>query len=159
MSTLGEETLIQPILKSGEPALRAHCEPISEFDGEVLGIARDLLDTLKANGGYGLAAPQIGVTKRMVAVDLSAGKVRDKAQVLVNPRIISESGRVIQVEACLSLPGTLMRIPRPMKVKVEFWTPRGERVVMGAKHMMARILCHELDHLEGVLITDHKEGR
>ncbi len=152
--------MVKDILKVGNPIIRQTCDPVTKlnFSDELRALAEDLLETLRATGGYGLAAPQIGETKRVIAVDLSAGKIRDGARVLVNPKIIESSERMeYQIEGCLSLPGQQVRIGRPSKIRVKAQTVTGEEVTFQAKRMMARILCHEIDHLEGVLISDRKK--
>ncbi len=154
--------MVKDILKVGNPILRQQCDPVTNlnFNNELHALAEDLLDTLKSTGGYGLAAPQIGAVKRVIAVDLTAGKVRDGAKVLVNPEIIESSERSdYQAEGCLSLPGELVKISRPMKIRVKAQTVEGQEITFQAKRMMASILCHEIDHLDGVLISDHKKGR
>lgn len=144
---------VREIRLLGDPALRERCEPVGEFDEEVRRLARDLLDTMYAAEGVGLAAPQVGVTVRMFAFD-----VRDPerpAGVIVNPEVVESSGSQTEDEGCLSIPGVTAQVERAERVLVEGRDPEGEAIRIEAGGLLARCLLHEIDHLDGVLFLDH----
>ena len=137
----------------GDPVLRERCEPVEDFDDELRALARDLLDTMYAAEGVGLAAPQVGVPRRLFAYD-----VREEGTptgVLVNPRVVQRSGSQTDEEGCLSIPGLTAKVERAERVVVEGRDPEGEPVRLEAEGLLARCLLHEIDHLDGVLFLDH----
>lgn len=137
----------------GDPALRERCEPVATFDDELRRLARDLLDTMYAADGIGLAAPQVGVPLRVFAYDV---REPDRPTgVLVNPEVVERSGSSTEEEGCLSIPGLTAKVERAERVVVEGFDPDGEEVRFEADGLLARCFLHEVDHLDGVLFPDH----
>ena len=139
---------IRKIMQYGDERLNKVCEPITKIDDEVLGLVQDLKDTLYNCTGVGLAAPQIGVLKRAVLIDLRDGS---DAIVILNPKIIESSGREEDYEGCLSYENHEGLVARPTKVIVEAMNIEGEKVRYEAEDFLARAFCHEIDHLDGIL--------
>ena len=134
----------------GDPVLREKSRPLEEVDAETRGLIEDMADTLcQEPGRVGLAAPQVGVLKRLFVYDLGHGP-----RCLVNPEIVEAEGEQPNEEGCLSLPGIYITVPRYQKVKVKCSTPSGHNVVIEAEDFPARLMQHECDHLDGVLIID-----
>ena len=134
----------------GYPALRRHCREVARVDERIRRQLDDMLDTLHATpGGAALAAPQVGILRRMVVIDMGEGPL-----LLVNPRILWQQGEQHCVEGCLSSPGRCGTTVRPARVTVEALDRDGEPVQLSGAGAMAKCLCHELDHLDGVLYTD-----
>ncbi|MFN2432914.1 MAG: peptide deformylase [Gemmatimonadota bacterium] len=145
---------VLPLRLLGDPVLRAKAAPVEVFDDALERFAEELIAAMYAHKGVGLAAPQVGRSTRVIAVD--AGELRDgsEAFALVNPRIVQTEGRVASEEGCLSIPGITADVERSARVVVEGLTPRGEpRRVEGAE-LLARVLQHEIDHLDGILFVD-----
>lgn len=139
---------IRKILQYGDEKLNKICEPITKIDEEVLGLVQDLKDTLYNCSGVGLAAPQIGVLKRAILIDLRDGS---DSIVLLNPKIIESSGREEDYEGCLSYENHEGLVVRPTKVVVEGMDVNGNKVQYEAEDFLARAFCHEIDHLDGIL--------
>lgn len=139
---------VKEILQYGDSKLNVVCEPINEMNQEVFDIIKDLKDTLYAGTGIGLAAPQIGILKRVILIDL---RVDGEAIVLINPVIVESSGSECDYEGCLSYVGYEGEVVRPTKVAVEGINEEGKRVRYNAKGLLARAFCHEIDHLDGIL--------
>ncbi len=146
---------IKPIVRYGDPVLRENIPPVEEVTTEIKELVSDLIDTLKDARGLGLAAPQIGVAKRVFIVDLSAVDITAEVRVFVNPEIIESSGMVEYEEGCLSFPGIYQNLIRPEWVKVKALDLTGKEFVMEAEGLLARAIQHEYDHLDGVLFIDH----
>jgi peptide deformylase len=141
-----------------DDVLRVRCEPVESFDGELAALVADLVETMHAAPGVGLAAPQVGVTRRVFVVDLSVGEDPDQVHVFVNPRIVEEEGQVVDFEGCLSLPEMSEKVERPQRVVVEAQGVDGEPFRREAEEWLARAICHENDHLDGVLFVDRLHG-
>jgi len=148
---------VREIRLLGDPVLRAECDPVEEFDGEVRELARDLLDTMYRAEGVGLAAPQVGVPLRLFAYDVREPEL--PSGVVANPRIVEREGREVDEEGCLSIPGISARVERAARVVVEGLDPLdpdgAAPVRIEAEGLLARCLQHENDHLDGVLFLDH----
>jgi peptide deformylase len=138
-----------------DPALRKRCRPAEGVGPEVGGLAGDMIETLRAAPGVGLAAPQVGGEVRLIVVDLSLGEDPGQLHVLVNPETLSAEGEQMEEEGCLSLPGVLERVRRPMRVRVRALNLRGEEILLDGEGVLARVLQHEMDHLDGKLLIDH----
>ena len=132
-----------------EDVLRKKSRPVDEVNNRIRILVQDMLDTMYEAEGVGLAAPQIGILKRVIVVDIGDGPVA-----LINPELLSAEGSNIDEEGCLSIPGEFGKVDRPQKVKVKGLNPDGVEVVIEAEDFFARALCHEIDHLNGVLFTD-----
>ena len=145
------------ILTDGNPILRKKAEEITAFNKELEGIVDDLEDAFYHCIGWGLAAPQIGISKRIVIVRLTTEKKYRETYFLVNPQI-KKTSLIYDVfpEACLSLPGKIRLIPRSRKIEVHYQGRDGEHCSIAAKGPNARIIKHEIDHLDGILITDYR---
>ncbi len=149
---------ILPIRLYPDPVLRVRCGEVLNFDSTLDRLIADMVETMYAAPGIGLAAPQVGIDRRLAVVDLSVGDAPDALLVLVNPRIVEQEGAEVDVEGCLSLPGITEKIERPTRIVVEAVHANGEPFSVEAEDWMARAICHELDHLDGVLFTDRLTG-
>ena len=138
---------LRRIALQGEECLAKVCRPVTEFNGRLHTLLDDMKDTLLDSGGVGLAAPQVGVLRRVVIIDLGDGHPLE----LVNPTIIAKSGRQRELEGCLSCPNTWGYTKRPMWVKVRAQDRTGEWHEYEGRELLARAFCHELDHLDGIL--------
>ncbi|MBR0140236.1 MAG: peptide deformylase [Firmicutes bacterium] len=139
---------IRNIRTEGDPALAKVCRPVAKVDDHYREIIDDLVETMRSADGVGLAAPQVGILRRIVVVE-----VGDQLFELVNPEIVSEEGEQYGSEGCLSVPGYAGNVKRPMKVTVKALDRNGEPVEYTGEGLLARAFCHELDHLDGVLYT------
>ena len=138
------------IRKLGDDALRKSCRPVEAITPRVLTLLDDMVETMRAANGCGLAAPQVGILRRIVVVEVEPGEVYE----LINPKIIAFSGEQDGPEGCLSLPGQWGMVKRPMNVTVRAMNRHGETVDITGSEMLARCFCHELDHLDGTLYID-----
>ncbi len=142
------------ILKYPDPFLKKQAERVPE-KGDVTGLVRDMFETMRAARGIGLAAPQVGVGKRLIVLDVSPVDESAKPLTLVNPEIVSKEGKEESEEGCLSVPELNVKIPRASKVTVSGFTADWEFVQVSAEGILAIALQHEIDHLNGVLIVDY----
>lgn len=138
---------------STEDVLRKKSKVVKEINNNVLTILDDMAETMYSANGVGLAAPQIGVLKRMVVIDIGDGLIE-----LINPEIIEQSGSQTGNEGCLSVPGKSGRVTRPDYVKIRAMDRNGEEFEMEGEELLARAFCHEIDHLDGKLYIDIVEG-
>ena len=137
------------VVQTGEPVLREKCVEVKAFNGELASLLDDMKETVRAENGAGLAAPQIGVNMRAVVVDVEEGYFE-----LVNPVIVSAKGEQTGPEGCLSVKGKQGTVTRPYKVKAEYRDRYGKKHKLTAEGFFARAVCHELDHLDGILYID-----
>ncbi len=137
------------IVKIGDDKLRKHAKPVEKFDRRLDTLLKDMAETMYKNDGCGLAAPQVGILRRCVVIDVGEGIVE-----LVNPVIVESSGEVEGSEGCLSVPGRSGVVIRPQKVVVKAQDAQGNPIELTAEDFFARAVCHELDHLDGVLYVD-----
>jgi len=150
--------MIRPIRIYPDPVLRVRCPEVETFDDALARLAADMVETMHDAPGVGLAAPQIGVEQRVAVVDLSVGEDPKQVHVLVNPQVLDEEGRAIEVEGCLSIPGITDKVKRPLWIKVRAQTVEGEPFELEADDWLARAILHEIDHLDGVLFVDRLMG-
>ena len=143
------------ILTYPDPALRRKCLPVERVTERIGEFARAMLDTMHDAPGVGLAAPQVGENIRLIVVDVSVGKDPQQVHVLINPEIKNTAGERIVEEGCLSLPGITEKIRRHQAVRVRALNLEGEEMVLDAREVLAFVLQHEIDHLDGKLILDH----
>lgn len=143
---------IRNVVQVGDDVLRQRCFEVEEFDEKLHQLLDDMKETVKKEEGAGLAAPQVGVLKRVVVVDVKEGYFE-----FINPVILSQKGEQRGYEGCLSVRGKRGVVSRPMKVKMSFYDRNGEKYILQAKGLFARAICHELDHLDGVLYIDKAE--
>ncbi len=144
---------IRNIVKFGDDCLRQKCKPVDSITKRTRILIDDMIDTLYDANGCGLAAPQVGILKRLCVIDVGNGPV-----VMINPVIIKTEGEQTETEGCLSNPGKWGMVKRPAKVTATAMDENGEVKVYEAEGLFARAICHELDHLDGVLFTDKVVG-
>ena len=137
---------LRNIVKEGDPVLSKKCRVVEKIDDKILTLLDDMAETMYANDGVGLAAPQIGILKRIAVIDIGDGLME-----LINPVIIEEEGEQREVEGCLSVPGVSGYTVRPMTVTVKATDRFGEEVIYKGSELLARAFCHEIDHLDGNL--------
>ena len=142
------------IVEIGDEKLRKQAKPVSKFDLRLRILLKDMADTMYKANGVGLAAPQVGILRRVVVVDIGEGLIE-----LVNPVITDAQGEQSGPEGCLSVPGRQGLVIRPEKVTVKAQNARGEDVEYHAEGFLARAFCHELDHLDGILYVDKMERK
>jgi len=143
---------LRKVVLDPHPVLRAIAEPVEKIDQEVLTLLDDMADTMYEANGIGLAAPQVGVSKRIVLVDY--GDEYGGLIELINPEIVEKSGSVVDVEGCLSIPGIRGHVERFDKLTVHFLNRKGQKIEMKPEGYFARVFQHEIDHLNGILYTD-----
>ncbi len=140
---------LRNILKDSDPTLRKTCRTVNKIDHRITTLLDDMIETMYHADGIGLAAPQVGILKRVIVVDIGEGIIE-----LINPEIIDKSGEKVDTEGCLSVPGVSGDVKRPEYLKVRGLNRHGETVVIEGEDLLARALCHEIDHLDGILFTD-----
>ena len=138
------------IVKEGDEILRKRCRPVEEITPKTLRLLDDMAETMRAAQGVGLAAPQVGILRRIVVVEVEEGNLIE----LINPRIIAYAGEQDGTEGCLSVPGKWGTVKRPMHVTVRALNRHGEEFDITGSEFLARAFCHELDHLDGKLYVD-----
>lgn len=140
---------IRNIVKEGDPVLRKISRSVLNFDEKLATLLDDMLETMDEANGVGLAAPQVGILRRICVINIGDGPIE-----LVNPTIILESGMQKESEGCLSIPGQSGITKRPMKVTVKAQDRTGKSFEISGEGLLARALCHEIDHLNGILFKD-----
>ncbi len=143
---------LRNIVKEGDEVLRKKCRPVDKIDERILTILDDMAETLYDSGGVGLAAPQVGILRRIVVIDVGEGLIE-----LINPEITETEGEISDSEGCLSIPGKYGEVVRPARVKVKALDRRGEEVTYEGTELLARAFCHEIDHLDGILYIDRAQ--
>ena len=143
---------LREIRKEGDPVLRKQCREVTEINGRITDLLDDLTETMRSVNGVGLAAPQVGVLRRVVVVE-----VDEQLYELINPIVVETEGDQFEEEACLSCPGKQGTVHRPAYVKVEALNRNGEKVSYEGEELLARAFCHEIDHLDGILYIDKAE--
>ena len=143
--------MILNIVKYPEPVLSQPGEPVTEFNAELRKLVADMFETTYASQGIGLAAPQVGISKRLASIDLSMGKNPEDKLVLINPEIISSDGRTYEEEGCLSFPDIREKVVRAAKVRVRAQDEHGKWFEMDGDDLLARCFQHEIDHVDGML--------
>ena len=138
------------IVKVGDDVLRKKCRPVDEITPKILTLLDDMAETMRAAEGVGLAAPQVGILRRVVVIEVEEGKLIE----LINPKIIAYSGEQEGQEGCLSVPGKWGTTKRPMHVTVRALNRYGEQFDISGSGLLAKAFCHELDHLDGKLYID-----
>ncbi len=140
---------LRKIRTGSDPVLRKICKPVGTITKSTLTLLDDMADTMYSADGVGLAAPQVGILRRAVVIDVGEGLVE-----LINPEIIETSGLQVGPEGCLSIPGASADVERPSYAKVKALNRNGEEIIVEGTDFMARAICHELDHLDGILYID-----
>ncbi len=145
---------VRQIRLYGDPVLRQHSAPVEEIDDGIRDLVAGLVATVDDAEGLGLAAPQIGISKRVIVVVEPDGDGHRQHHVVINPEIVSACGEDTNEEGCLSIPGIFAKVRRPQSVALRGRDPSGRDVSIEAKGLMARAFAHEIDHLDGILFTD-----
>lgn len=145
---------IRNIRLDGDDILRKTCKPVDKMTDRILTLIDDMYDTMYEANGVGLAAPQVGILKRIVVIDIG----EEEAYTLINPVIIEADGEQFGDEGCLSLPGLQGKVRRPNHVVCKALDENLEEYILEGEGLLARAICHELDHLDGVLYKDKVEG-
>lgn len=140
---------IRNIVHEGDDLLRKKCRQVEVFDEKLSILIDDMFETMYAADGVGLAAPQVGILKRVCVIDIGEGPIE-----LVNPVIVDKKGKQISPEACLSCPGRCGTTKRPNFVRVKAQNRHGEEVAYEGTELLAKAFCHEIDHLDGILFID-----
>ena len=141
---------IRTIVKVGDPVLSKKCRAVENIDDRIITLLDDMIDTLYDSGGVGLAAPQVGVLKRIAVIDVGDGLIE-----LINPEIVAEEGVQNDLEGCLSIPGKWGYVERPDKVTVRAMDRHGDVYEYEGEKLLARAFCHEIEHLDGILFSSH----
>ena len=150
--------MLRPIVRYGAAGLQATTTPVQQFDADLSRLIDDMVETMYAAPGIGLAAPQIGVPLRICVIDLSVGRRGGELLTLVNPEFVERDGMQLEDEGCLSVPGFTATVARPAHVVVRALDRSGTERVIEGHGLLARALQHELDHLDGVLFLDRLRG-
>lgn len=146
--------MIRPILQYPAEELQRESLPVESFDEKLAELCNDLLETMYAAPGIGLAAPQVGINIRLAVVDVTSGQERGYQHILVNPEIVDKEGTQKEEEGCLSIPGFTASVKRPGWIQVKAQGLDGQFFEFEARDLLARAICHEIDHLDGILYID-----
>ncbi len=149
---------VLPICKYGDSVLRDRAAEVTEITPELQVLINDMVDTMYAAPGVGLAANQVGVSKRLMLIDLSVGDDPSQLHVFINPEITETEGEIFEEEGCLSIPDFVEIVARPEWLRVKYLDREGKEQEMEAEGLMARAVCHEIDHLDGTLFIDYLRG-
>jgi peptide deformylase len=150
--------MIRPIVKFGDPVLARKAETVAEITDEIRVLIDDMIETMYAAPGIGLAAPQVGVSLRVCVIDISGGRRGGQVITLVNPEFVERTGMQLEEEGCLSVPGYNATVARPERAVVRGLNRDGEEVTIDGTGLLARALQHELDHLDGTLFLNRLRG-
>jgi peptide deformylase len=143
------------ILTYGAPVLTRVAEPVKKIDQDIIDLAHSMVATMHAAPGIGLAAPQVNVSQRLITVDLSVGEKPEELIILINPVLLEKEGEAISEEGCLSVPEIQEKVKRPARVRVKGMDLQGEENIIDASGLLARVFCHEIDHINGRLFIDN----
>jgi peptide deformylase len=150
--------MIRPIVKYGDHTLHREAAAVTDISGELAALVRDMVETMYAAPGVGLAAPQVGVPLRIFVVDVTGGRTKDSLMAFINPEFVEREGMQLEEEGCLSVPGFNATVARPSRAAVKGLDLEGrERIVEGAG-LLARAFQHEMDHLDGRIFVDRLRG-
>jgi len=146
---------LREIITLPDKRLRQKSEPVKAVDAEVRALVDDMFETMYKAPGVGLAAPQVGVAKRIMVTDASSGEDKDHLLTILNPEIVATDGEQYEEEGCLSIPGFSANVTRPKKVVLRGMDINGKEIILEGSDLIARAFCHELDHLNGIFFLDH----
>lgn len=149
---------IRRIVKYGDPVLSTPTRPVAELNDEIRDLVRDMVETMYAAPGVGLAANQVGVGLRVAVIDVTAGQEPGHVIVMINPRVIEQEGRQVEEEGCLSIPGHTEYVNRPARAVIQAVNLEGKEFTLEGRELLARAFCHETDHLDGKLFIDRLGG-
>ena len=147
--------MIRPIVLWGSEVLEKPSDPVTNITGDEVKLVQDMIETMYKAPGVGLAAPQIGISKRIMVTDTTSGEKKDHLFTLVNPEIVGTEVEQFEEEGCLSIPGFSATVLRPKKVAIRGLDLDGKEVVVEGSDLLARAFCHEMDHLDGKYFLDH----
>jgi len=147
--------MIHPVVKWGNEVLEKKAATVTVFDKDLARLLEDMFDSMYAAQGVGLAAPQIGISKRIAVIDITCGKDPKQKLVIINPEIIAVEGKQSEEEGCLSVPGFRETVKRPLRATVRAQDAKGKEFTMTGEGLLARAFCHETDHLNGRLFLSH----
>ena len=147
--------MIRPIVLWGSDLLEMPSEPIANVTDAEIKLVQDMIETMYKAPGVGLAAPQVGVNKRIMVTDTTGGEKKDQLFTIVNPEIVVAEGEQFEEEGCLSIPGFCATVVRPKKVVLRGVDLNGKEIVIEGSDLLARAFCHEMDHLDGKFFLDH----
>jgi len=140
---------LREIRLDGDPLLRKTSKKVDVINDRIRILLDDMVETMVYANGVGLAAPQIGVLRRVIVVDIGSGPIK-----VINPQILESNGNIIESEGCLSIPNLTGKVERPERIKVKYLNENGDEIIAEAEGLLARVFCHEIDHLDGILYTD-----
>ena len=149
---------VRRIVKYGDPVLATPTRLVTDITQEVRDLVRDMIETMYAAPGVGLAANQVGVSLRVAVIDVTAGQEPDRVIVLINPHVVEQEGRQVEEEGCLSVPGYTEFVQRPARAVVRALDLEGREFTMEGTELLARAFCHETDHLDGRLFLERLAG-
>lgn len=149
------ENTILEIVTIGNPVLTRKAEKVKNIDQNILDLSRQMVDTMHSAPGLGLAAPQVNQSIQLITVDISVGENSQDLIVLANPQILHKAGETILEEGCLSVPGINEKVARPYHVVIKGIDLDGKEKIIEAEDLLARVFCHEIDHINGTLFIDH----
>lgn len=147
-----DKMAVRNVLKMGDPVLNKKSKTVTDFNERLHTLLDDMAETMYAEEGVGLAAPQVGILRRVLVVDIGEGLIE-----LINPTIIEATGEQTDIEGCLSVEDFVGKVTRPQYVKIQAQNRHGENLVIEAEDFLARAFCHEMDHLEGILFVERVE--
>ena len=140
---------LRQIRYESDPILRKKSREVTNVNDRIITLLEDMAETMYENEGVGLAAPQVGILRKVIVIDVGEGLLK-----LINPEIIEKNGETVDVEGCLSLPNRAGKVKRPKYVKVKYLDLKGNEQILEGEGLLARALCHEIDHLNGILFID-----
>lgn len=146
--------MVREVLIYPDPVLKQKAKPVAKVDDSIRALVKDMADTMYAEDGVGLAAPQIGVLKRVIVIDTAARQEGEKLRVFINPEIVDADGQTTYMEGCLSIPGEAEEVQRFARIKVRATDEKGHEFDLEADGLLAIALQHEIDHLNGYLFVD-----
>jgi peptide deformylase len=147
--------MIRPIVLWGSEVLDKPSDPVTNITGEEVKLVQDMIETMYKAPGVGLAAPQIGIAKRIMVTDTTSGEKKNALVTLVNPEIVDTDGEQCEEEGCLSIPGFAATVVRPKKIVLKGLDLDGKEIIVEGSDLLARAFCHEMDHLDGKFFLDH----
>jgi len=150
--------MIRPIVKYGEHVLHHEAQPVTTVTGEIGDLVRDMIETMYAAPGVGLAAPQIGIPLRLFVVDVSGGRSKDGLMAFINPEFVERDGMQLEEEGCLSVPGFNATVARPERAVLKGLDLEGQERIVEGSGLLARAFQHEMDHLDGRVFLDRLRG-
>jgi peptide deformylase len=150
-----KDLTIMEIMTYGCPVLKEKAAPVTDITERLIRLAQNMVFTMHAAPGIGLAAPQVNQSLRLITIDLSVGEKDEQLIVLLNPEVVEREGEAVMEEGCLSVPEINEKVTRPERVVIQGTTLDGNDITLEARDLLARVFCHEIDHLEGKLFVEH----